>query len=388
VSLRRVVATFRRLIQELHRDRRSMALLFVAPVVLTGLMAFVLRGQQVAAVSAVVVNEGGPAGGAILVALERAMRSEGGAVTEVPRRAEAEVALRDGTAGVAIILPADFVARLTGGLQPSLTVITPGLEPTADSQQVVALQRAMATAVIDALPGAGVRLPRLDPQTLFGSPDSDVVDHLAPVFLGFFAYFFVYILTGISFLRERIGGTLERLLATPVSRSEIVLGYSLGFGLFATIQVVVLLGWTLLDVRVPGVGRVPAFSLGLAVPVAGSPLLAFLVVILLALGAVSLGILLSTFARTELQVVQFIPLVIVPQALLSGVLFPVSSMPDILQAIARVLPLTYATDGLRQVVIRGADLTYGALQVDLLVLAAFVAVFAVLASATIRREVV
>jgi len=252
----------------------------------------------------------------------------------------------------------------------------------------VSLQRAVATAVVGTLPGVVVQLPVLDLQTLYGTPDSDVVDHLAPVFLGFFTYFFVYILTGISFLRERIGGTLERLLATPVSRGEIVLGYSLGFGLFATIQVLVLLGWTLLDLRVPAIGPLAAFSVGLGVPVAGSPLLAFLVVMLLALGAVSLGILLSTFARTELQVIQFIPLVIVPQALLSGVLFPVKSMPDILQAIAQVLPLTYATDGLRQVVIRGADLGYGALQVDVLVLAGFVAVFAVLASATIRREVV
>ena len=388
MSPRRVVALLRRLVEELRRDRRSMALLFVAPVVLTGLMAFVLRGQQVAPVSAVVVNQAGQAGGAIVGALERAMRTDGGTVSEAPDQAAAEQLLRDGTANLAVVLPADFVARLAAGNEPSLTVITPGLEPTADSQQLISLQRAIATAVTQALPDAGVHLPRLDPQTLYGTPDSDVLDHLAPVFLGFFAYFFVYILTGISFLRERIGGTLERLLATPVTRGEIVLGYSLGFGLFATIQVLVLLGWTLLDVQVPAIGPVAAFSVGLAVPVAGSPILAFLVVMLLALGAVSLGILLSTFARTELQVVQFIPLVIVPQALLSGVLFPVSSMPDILQAVARVLPLTYATDGLRQVVIRGADLGYGALQVDVLVLAAFVAVFAVLASATIRREVV
>ena len=365
-----------------------MALLFVAPIVLTGLMAYVLRGQVVTPVSAVVVNEAGQPGSAISGALERAMRTDGGTVVEAPDRAAAEADLRDGTASIAIVLPADFVARLAAGNDPSLTVITPGLEPTADSQQLISLQRAIATAVTQALPGAGVHLPRLDAQTLYGIPDSDVVDHLAPVFLGFFAYFFVYILTGISFLRERIGGTLERLLATPVSRGEIVLGYSLGFGLFATIQVLVLLGWTLLDLKVPALGPLAAFSVGLAVPVAGSPLLAFLVVMLLALGAVSLGILLSTFARTELQVVQFIPLVIVPQALLSGVLFPVSSMPDILQAIARFLPLTYATDGLRQVVIRGADLGYGALQVDVLVLAAFVAVFAVLAAATIRREIV
>jgi ABC-type multidrug transport system, permease component len=388
MSRRRVIAMLRRLVQELHRDRRSMALLFVAPVVLTGLMAFVLRGQQPTPVSAVVVNEAGAAGTVITGALEGALRREGGTANDAPDRAQAETALRNGAASLAIIVPTDFVARLTQGSQPSLIVITPGLEPTADSGQLVALQRALGTAISQALPDDGARLPSLTVQTLYGSPDADVVDHLAPVFLGFFAYFFVYVLTGISFLRERIGGTLERLLATPVSRGEIVLGYSLGFGLFATIQVVVLLGWTLLDLRIPAIGPLPGFSLGLAVPVAGSPFLAFLVVLLLALGAVSLGILLSTFARTELQVVQFIPLVIVPQALLSGILFPVGSMPSVLQAIAAVLPLTYATDGLRQVVIRGADLSFGALQLDLLVLAAFVALFAVLATATIRREVV
>lgn len=388
MSPRRVIAMFRRLVQELHRDHRSMALLFVAPIVLTGLVAFVLRGQQVAPVSAVVVNEAGPAGSFITGPLEDALRRDGGTVADASDRAAAEAALRNGAAGLAIIVPKDFVARLTQANQPSLIAITPGLEPAADGGQLVALQRALGTAISDALPDAGVRLPTLTVETLYSAPDADVVDHLAPVFLGFFAYFFVYILTGISFLRERIGGTLERLLATPVSRGEIVLGYSLGFGLFATIQVVVLLAWTLLDLRIPALGPAPAFSIGLAVPVAGSPVLAFLVVLLLALGAVSLGILLSTFARTELQVVQFIPLVITPQALLSGILFPVSSMPTILQGVAAVLPLTYATDGLRQVVIRGADLSFGALQVDLLVLAAFAAGFAVLAAATIRREVV
>ena len=201
MSPRRVAALLRRLVQELRRDRRSMALLFVAPIVLTGLMAFVLRGQQVTAVSAVVVNEAGRPGGAIVGALEGALRTDDGVVMEAPDRAAAEAALRDGTASVAIVVPADFVARLTAGNEPSLTVITPGLEPTADSQQLVVLQRAIATAVTQALPDSGLHLPRLDPQTLYGTPASDVVDHLAPVFLGFFAYFFVYILTGISFLR-------------------------------------------------------------------------------------------------------------------------------------------------------------------------------------------
>ena len=109
--------------------------------------------------------------------------------------------------------------------------------------------------------------------------------------------------------------------------------------------------------------------------------------VLAALGAVSLGIFLSTFARTELQVIQFIPIVIVPQFLLSGVLFPVSGLPEILQPFVWLMPLTYAVDGLRQVLIAGADLATSALQVDLLVLTGIALLFAAIAALTIRREV-
>jgi ABC-2 type transport system permease protein len=102
---------------------------------------------------------------------------------------------------------------------------------------------------------------------------------------------------------------------------------------------------------------------------------------------VSLGIFLSTFARTELQVIQFIPIVLAPQFLLSGVLFPVSTLPSILKPLVVIMPLNYAVDGLRQVFIRGADLGVAALQVDLLVLAAVAVFFATIAALTIRRDV-
>ena len=197
----------------------------------------------------------------------------------------------------------------------------------------------------------------------------------------------MFILTGISFLRERIGGTLERLLATPVRRSEIVTGYSAGFGFFATLQVILIMAFALGTVHVPAIGPLPAFSVGLGIANAGSPVLAFLVSLLLALGAVNLGIFLSTFARTEFQILQFIPIVIVPQALLCGLLWPISSLPDVLQVVARLLPLTYAIDGLREVLIKGADLSSAALRLDLLVLAGVAVLLAVVASLTIRREV-
>jgi ABC-2 type transport system permease protein len=139
---------------------------------------------------------------------------------------------------------------------------------------------------------------------------------------------------------------------------------------------------------VPSIGPLPEFSIGLGISVAGSPLVAFLVVLLLALGAVSLGIFLSTFARTELQIIQFIPIVLAPQFLLSGVLFPVDSLPAVLQPLVRLMPLGYAVDALREVFIRGSGLSVGAVQLDLAVLALIALFFAGIASLTIRRDVV
>jgi ABC-2 type transport system permease protein len=155
----------------------------------------------------------------------------------------------------------------------------------------------------------------------------------------------------------------------------------------ATFQMIVLLTWVLVSVRIPALGPLPEFAVGLGVASAGRAIYAFLVVLLLALGAVSLGILVSTFARTELQVIQSIPLILVPQFLLSGVLFPTSSLPEILQPLVAIMPVRYAVDGLRQVLVAGGDLGSAALLANLLILGVFAAIFATLASLIIRREV-
>jgi ABC-2 type transport system permease protein len=380
VSRRRVVALFRRVVSEIRRDRPSLALLFIAPIVITGLVTFILRDSQVPQVTAVVVNAAGVRGGVVAGALETALRASGATASDVSGEAAARAAIADGTASVGIVLGIDAAS----GSSLSVTVITNGLDPSGEASQVSAVQRAVLAA---AAGGSGASLPVVRHATVYGVPSDDPITTFAPAIVGFFAYFFVYILTGVSFLRERTGGTLERLMATPVTRGEVVLGYTLGFGLFATIQVAVLMLWALGTLHVPALGPLPAFSVGLGVAVNGSPLLAFLVVVLLAVGAVSLGIFLSTFARTELQVIQFIPIVLAPQFLLSGVLFPVSTLPSILQPLVRIMPLNYAVDGLRQVFIRGAGLGVAALQVDLVVLAAVAVFFATIAALTIRRDV-
>lgn len=380
MSAYRILALFRRVSLEIVRDRPSLALLLVAPLVMSGLITFIIREGDAPTVEAVVVNDAGAPGVIVVSRLADSVESAGGSFRLVSDTAVARTAVREGGASIAVLLPKD----LASAEAPTVTLMTNGLDPMAESAQVGQLQRAMLGAV-SAM--TGVKAPSISHVTVYGVPSDDPIAPFAPAIVGFFAYFFVYLLTGVSFLRERTGGTLERLMATPVTRVEIVLGYSLGFGLMAMVQMVVLLMWVLGSVSVGPVGPVAEISIGLGVGIAGSAAYAFVVVVLLALGAVSLGILVSTFARTELQVIQSIPLILVPQFLLSGVLFPVSSLPQVLQPIVAIMPLHYAVDGLRHVFVAGSGLASAALLFDLAVLGGFAVMFALLASMTIRRQV-
>ena len=380
MSARRVLAVARRIAEGFRRDHRSLALLIAAPLLVTALLGWVLRGSVAGSIDLLVVD----APPALVDALKSAAVDPSVDVdvriSTADDEAAARTAIRDGKADVALMVTGS-------GAHVGLTILTEGADPTAEAGQLGAVQALIRGAAGSLLPVPGAQLPQVTRETVYLSPDADQLDALAPVFLGIFAYFFVFILTGISFLRERVGGTLERLLATPVTRGEIVLGYSLGFSLFATIQVVVLTLFILAKIDVPALGPVPAFTIGLDVQVAGNPAIAFVVALLMAVGAVNLGIFLSTYARTELQIVQFIPLVILPQALLGGVFWPVERLPDILQAIAHVLPVTYAVDALREVMIKGSDFATPVVQGDLAVLAGIAILFVVLGAGTIKREV-
>jgi ABC-2 type transport system permease protein len=379
----RVAAVFRRIVIQFRRDPRSLALLFAAPIAIIALLGWVLTSQQTLTARLAVVNESaGPAGQTVVVRLQSVLEGQTGIALDrsVVDDSTARQMLKDKKLDLVVVLPPDFSLE-----NRKIELLTLGLNPTAEASILPSVQKALTTAVADSAVGAA--LPTIERATVYGSPDATTLDTLAPVVVGFFVYFFVFVLTGISFLRERVGGTLERLLATPVSRAEIVLGYSLGFGFFATLQVTLVLAFVLARLQIPALGPVPAFAIGLGVRTAGNPLIAYLLVLVLALGAVSLGIFLSTFARSELQILEFIPLVIVPQGVLGGFFWPIDQLPGLLQPVARLLPVTYAIDGLRQVMIAGADLASGQVLLDLGVLAGIAAVFVVLAASTIRREV-
>jgi ABC-2 type transport system permease protein len=382
----RVRAVIRRIIDQFRHDHRSLALLFLAPIVISGLLGWIMTSQSLVTPGVAAVVGDAPLRTAVKDAL-------GGAATDgvlvdrglIDTEDAARSLLRQGGADAVLVLPAGTAAQVAAGQRPTITLITPGVDPARDSSAATVVQKLVA-GTFAGRDGSAV-LPQMVHLTIFGKPDPTQLDILGPVFIGFFAYFLVFILTGISFLRERTGGTLERLMATPITSTEIVTGYSLGFGLFAMLQVIVFLVFALASISVAAIGPLPAFGLGLGIANAGSPILVFAVTLLAALGAVNLAILLSTYARTEFQIVQFIPLVIVPQAFLAGIFWPIATLPELLQPIARLLPMTYTIEGLRAVMIRGADLTDQTLQVDILFLAGVALVFAALATRTIRRQI-
>ncbi len=384
MSGRRTLAVARRILAGLRRDHRSLGLVIVAPIAITLLLAWVIRGSEPSSIRVGLVApqqviervraaaDDGAGGPAITVDGEPASDLR-----------ELRSWVRDGRVDIGALLP---IGQRGGS--PTVTIVTEGTDPGVEAGSVGILQRAIVAAYAEMMPTAVFNpVPTFRHETVYLSPDADTLDVLAPVFLGYFAYFFVFILTGISFLRERVGGTLERLLATPVTRAEIVVGYGIGFSVLAFVQVIVLTAFTLGRITVPEIGPIGEWGIGLGVASSGSPVLAFVLVLLLAIGAVNLGIFLSTFARNEFQILQFIPIVIIPQGLLAGIFWPVERLPDILQGIAAVLPLTYAVDGLRGVILRGADLSSSTIQLDLAVLTAVAVVFVVLASLTIKREV-
>jgi ABC-2 type transport system permease protein len=201
--------------------------------------------------------------------------------------------------------------------------------------------------------------------------DLEMMDTVGPAILGLVVFFFTFINAAIAFIRERAQGSLEKFMVSPLSRLEMVSGYVLGFSLFTLLQ-----SATTLFV-------VTAFF---GVPLKGSPLTAMMVVLLLGAGALVLGCFFSNFARSEFQVVQFIPLIITPQIVLCGIWWPLQSVPEVIRPFSYILPLTYAADALRAVMLQGAGVA-DILYPDLLALGLFFLVFFVAATGMLRREV-
>ena len=199
--------------------------------------------------------------------------------------------------------------------------------------------------------------------------NTPVFDRIGAPLLGVFPFVVMFLITSVATLRERQSGTLERLLTLPVGKGDLVAGYAIAFGLLAVVQA----------------GVATAFAVGvLGLDVAGSVWLLMLVAVVDALLGTALGLLVSAFARTEFQAVQFMPAFVLPQFLLCGLLVPRGELPGALHAVSSALPLSYAVDAMRTVTTDASPGTDVARDVVIVLLFAVGAI--ALGAATLRRR--
>ncbi len=194
-------------------------------------------------------------------------------------------------------------------------------------------------------------------------------DSIGASLLGIFPLITMFLVASIATLRERTSGTLERLLAMPLGKGDLIAGYALAFGLVAVVQSLLATGLAL-------------WALGL--DVIGSPWLLLLVALLDALLGTALGLFVSAFAASEFQAVQFMPAVIFPQLLLCGLFTARDQMQPVLEGISNVLPMSYAVDAMTEV-LHHPDAT-GIFLRDVLIVAACAVLVLTLGAATLRRR--
>ncbi|MFD2615448.1 ABC transporter permease [Paenibacillus gansuensis] len=352
-----------RIIRQFIRDKRTMALMIAAPMLVLFLMSLVFGSDAYTPRIAVTSSVPAP-------------------VQEKLKAADAEISSLTGTNAEDALRSGDVDAVIDVQNQ-QLSVTLEGTDSSVNRAVVMLLQKlgggsspgaagADGAGAGDAGAGnAGAAGPATQqPQIhyLYGSADLGTFDYVGPVMIGVFIFFFVFLIAGVSFLRERSKGTLERMLSTPLKRSEIVFGYVIGFGIFTSVQASII-SWFCIHV--------------LDMWMAGSFGYVLLVTLLLAMVALTLGILLSTFANNELQVVQFIPIVLVPQIFLSG-LFSLDTMNSFLQGLSRYFPLTYGAHALKQIMLRGEG--WSGIQTDVFVLVGFALAFMLLNIRALKKH--
>lgn len=330
----RVLALVKRILRQIVRDKRTMALLIMAPILILTMLHLVFNGDDyIPKVGLVELPE----------PLEKQLQVDGADTKDYDSITEAKEALKERTID-------GYISFSNNSLQLTLE----GSDPTVNGATMKWLQGTLQSLQPES------STAKINVDYLHGSTDMNQFDSFGPVLLGFFIFFFVFLIAGVSFLRERTTGTLERLLCSPLRKWEIIVGYIIGFGLFTMIQATLIASYAI-------------YVLGMLME--GAFIYVLIITLLLSLTALTLGVLLSAFANNELQMMQFIPLVIVPQIFFSG-LFNLETISDYLSWIGPLTPLYYGANALRNVMIRGYG--WGDISFDLLMLAGFSISFMVL----------
>ena len=355
----RTIAIAKKVIKELLRDKRTLALMFIAPVFIMWLMNLMFSASTT--VNVKLATQDLPTGLITKmdeldhVDIETYQDLDQAKEALANEKVDAVISYKDGEYQV------DYANTDASKTSMIRQVLRTSIASEGTDQLLSRVKQALPQLKLDA------KAPEIKESYQYGDKNTGFFARMIPILIGFVVFFFVFLISGMALLKERTSGTLERLLATPVKRSEIVYGYMLSYGIIAIFQtaVVVLAAIWLLDVEV-----------------VGSILNVIIVNVVLALVALAFGILLSTLAKSEFQMMQFIPLVIMPQLFFSGII-PLSSMGEWALTVGKFLPLTYSGDAISQIILYGYNL--GDILLNLGVLMIFLIILTILNIVGLRR---
>ncbi len=357
----RVLAVTRKSLSQLVNDRRTIAFVLIVPLVLIVIFGYGFGGQPTHIATAYVDEDPGSAGALFLAHLPSGTLD----LRSVGSNASAEAAVQSATDSAAIVIGPDFTRDLALG-NATIWVYVDGSEPTL----VSAVFAAVGSAIQSAFASSGGHLPVVvAPQYVYGSAGQTFLDTLAPGVMALVAVFATTMLSILVLVREKSQGLLERLFSTPLEPGEFVAGHALSLAVIAALQSIVVI--------VASVGIFHATF-------AGNILVALPILTLFAIGNVGLGMLVSAAAQSEFQAVQLIPFLIFPQLFFAGALFPLDTIPVAIRPVSEVLPLTYAADAMRSILLRGWG--PGQVGVDILALVIYAAVTLTAATALVRRQ--
>jgi ABC-2 type transport system permease protein len=340
-SATRLLAMVVKELIQLKRDRLTFAMMIGIPLIQMTLFGFAINGDPRALPTAVVAHETGTFGRSIVRALENSGYFK--VVSTDLGDAAAARALDQGEVQFVLTIPAGFERALVRGERPALLLEADATDPSATGNAIAAVQQLAVTALAADLVGP-LRSLQSSPAPFEWrihrryNPDGITQFNVVPGLMGVILTMTLIMMTGLAVTREVERGTMENLLATPVRPLEVLVGKIgpyIGIGL---VQVIIIL----LVAR--GV---------FGVPFAGSPALLLAGVLVFIAANLTVGITLSSIARSQMQAMQMTFFFFLPSILLSGFMFPFRGMPGWAQAIGEFLPLTHFLRLVRGVMLKG-----------------------------------
>jgi len=364
MNLRRLVAIVVKELRQLRRDRITLAMIVGIPVMQLVLFGYAIN-LNLRGLDAAIADQAGTAGSRALV-MDMLATGVVAPVRDARTPQELMAMLKRGEISVGIAIPPDFERRRVDGRE-AVQVLVDGSDTVVQgaAQQLAQVPLQARSNTTGTTPVSTGQISVVS----FYNPERRSAVNIVPGLIGIILTMTMVMFTSVAIVRERERGNMELLIATPLSRSELMIGKVLPYAVIGLVQttLVLLLGIWLFQV-----------------PVRGSVLDVYLAAVLLIVANLTLGLLISTKAQSQFQSMQMTMFVFLPSILLSGFMFPFAGMPRVVQWIAEVLPLTHFLRLIRGVMLRGAGLFE--LWPDVLALLAFTAVMMTAAILRFRKR--